>query len=213
MPLEFRLIQTAQLVRWKGEIHYPEADRVIDVVEKILGIPRKVKSKIKQVESKKIEDKKLKYKSRKYSADDEKDKSQLLQVEKAEIKPSISDKIETKQIDQKPKNHLGKKQEYKPKHSAFRPDSITNAPINELEEIDNAPLCVISFIIGLAIISWLFLFVKQDWNLWLGLSIPFMTLALSAFVFARRSIRLLFVMVVLNAILGLYIFFSGVFGW
>ncbi len=41
IPLEFRLIQSVLLVDWQGGIHHPEVGRLVDVVERVLGISRK----------------------------------------------------------------------------------------------------------------------------------------------------------------------------
>ncbi len=57
IPLEFRQIHAANLIGWQGEKAYPELNKLIVDVEKILGIPRRDKSETKQEESKKIEKK------------------------------------------------------------------------------------------------------------------------------------------------------------
>ncbi len=59
IPLGFRRLQAAQLIDWKGQMLHSGVDSLIDAVENILGILRKVKSETKQVESKKEEKKTL----------------------------------------------------------------------------------------------------------------------------------------------------------
>lgn len=54
IPLGFKSIQAARLIDWKGEIPHPDVDRLIDAVEKILGIPKKVKSETEPADSKQV---------------------------------------------------------------------------------------------------------------------------------------------------------------
>ncbi len=75
IPLEFRQIQTANLIDWQGQKTFPALDELIKDVESILGIPRK-----------KLTDETLKRERKKSKAVDTKTKRESLTKKKTETK-------------------------------------------------------------------------------------------------------------------------------
>ncbi len=94
IPLGFRRIQAAQLIDWNGEKSYQEINQLIDSVEKVLGIPRKVQSKTERDDPKKEEASKGE-KKRRMVVDGKVDLQQYAE-EKIKTKPVTIEKTETK---------------------------------------------------------------------------------------------------------------------
>ncbi len=107
IPLEFRRIQAIKLVDWQGQQEYPELNKLIRDVEKILGIPRKIQGETKGVDSEKGEV--LKEEEKKEKVIDKKADLQKHPEGKIETKPVTIKKTEKRSIEQPPhKNKTGK---------------------------------------------------------------------------------------------------------
>ncbi len=152
VPFEFDHLQAAQLLDWKGEISHPEAQRLIDAVEKILGIPRKVKSETKRVDAKKIEDEISKQENIENRAVEEKAGLQSHPVEKVELKPIITEKTEPETPKQVRQVHRPEEADKKqpPKKKEVKKPGI---PEKKNRLVWLLPSILVPFIAGMAVLG------------------------------------------------------------
>ncbi|MCP4270134.1 MAG: TIR domain-containing protein [Candidatus Brocadiaceae bacterium] len=132
IPLEFRLIQSVLLVDWQGGIHHPEVGRLVDVVERVLGISRK-----------KATDETLKQENKETGL-------RLYPDEKIETKLVAIERIETEPIEQPPRKT--KAEEVKKCKSKKQQDAATPSTAKKKIRLSLVlPVVMVSFIIVIVV--------------------------------------------------------------
>ncbi len=78
-----------------------------------------------------------------------------------------------------------------------------------LSELQAAAIYSLFFLAGLALVLGLVFQIRQDWNLWLAVSIPAMIFGAAGLALARRSLRRALTIAAINIILGIIIFLTA----